>query len=95
MSLHRVATFAGTPLWVSGLFHDLILPPMSDFADLAAEREELDRTLALRAAHNHAPDLPITGRCHNCDSIVATGHRFCDADCRNDFDARKKAERLR
>lgn len=66
-----------------------------DFADIAAEREALDRDIALRAAHSHAPDLPATGYCHNCDASLPHGVRFCDCDCRNDYDARKRAERLR
>lgn len=68
---------------------------MSDFADLAAEREELDRDLALKAAHNHAPSLPYTGCCHNCGDITGGGRRFCDIDCRNDYDARLRAARLK
>ena len=68
---------------------------MSDFADIAAEREELDRTLALRAAHNHAPDLPAIGQCHNCQASVPEGARFCDCACRDDYDKRQKVERLR
>lgn len=68
---------------------------MSDFADIASDREELDRTLAINAALHHAPDLPITGFCHNCDTFVPWGDRFCNAECRDDFDKRKKAERLK
>lgn len=68
---------------------------MSDFADIASDREELDRTLALRAAHNHAPDLSAIGQCHNCQASVPEGVRFCDCDCRNDYDTRKRAGRFK
>lgn len=68
---------------------------MSDFADLASEREELDRDLALKAAHKHAPALPATGHCHNCEAMLPEGLRFCDCDCRNDYDARQRAARLK
>ena len=68
---------------------------MSDFADLASEREELDRALALRAAFRHEQPLPAIGQCHNCQASLPQGVRFCDCDCRNDYDARQRAERLR
>ena len=68
---------------------------MSDFADLAAAREELDRAIALRAANRHAPSLEYTGHCHNCGDITGGGRRFCDCDCRNDYDARQRAARLK
>lgn len=68
---------------------------MSDFADLASEREELDRDLALKAAHNHAPALSATGYCHNCEAPLPEGLRFCDCDCRNDYDSRQRAARLK
>jgi len=52
------------------------------------------RDLALRRAANHAPDLPATGECHWCGSLVAEGHRFCDRDCRDMFDRAQKMERI-
>ena len=58
---------------------------MSDFADLASDREELDRQLALRAVALHADNLHCVGVCHNCEASVPPGHRFCDADCRDDW----------
>lgn len=68
---------------------------MSDFADLASDREELDRQLALRAAALHADNLVAGGQCHNCDASIPPGHRFCDADCRDDWQRRLLAEKQR
>ena len=57
-----------------------------DFSDYATRHEELMRELALRRASNHAPDLPAVGACHWCSASVPDGARFCDRDCRDDFD---------
>lgn len=54
---------------------------MADFADVAAEREQLDTARAINAA-----------RCYNCDAPVGAGLVFCDADCRDDWQARKRLE---
>ncbi len=64
-----------------------------DLSDSATQQEELMRELALRRAANHAPDLPATGECHWCDASVPDGHRFCDCDCRDDFERAHRAER--
>ena len=49
---------------------------MSDNLDIAAEREELERTFAQSI---RKPAGPVaTGRCLHCDD-----RRWCDADCRD------------
>lgn len=58
---------------------------MADFADLGADREEMDRALALKV---RAPDGPAaTGECLCCGETLADGLRWCDADCRDDWQA--------
>jgi hypothetical protein len=63
---------------------------MTDISDRATEREELDRELALRAARvaRDVPPVPC-GTCHNCAEPVDVGMPFCDADCRDDWQARR------
>ena len=66
---------------------------MSDIIDQANERIELDLAMALKRAAGHPPSLPYTGVCHNCGDITGGGRRFCDTDCRDDYDARAAFER--
>lgn len=66
---------------------------MADFADVAAEREQLDTARAINAARCRSPSEPVAGgRCYNCDAPVGAGLVFCDADCRDDWQARKRLE---
>ncbi len=30
--------------------------------------------------------IPATGYCLNCDTALPDGRRWCDAECRNDFE---------
>ena len=67
-----------------------------DIADIASDRELLDTANAIKAARQAAPAGPKPcGSCHNCLEPVAEGRVFCDADCREDYEFRKKQERLR
>ena len=53
---------------------------MSDNLDIAAEREELERTFAQAI---RKPEGPVaTGRCLFCDEIT-DDLRWCDAMCRD------------
>ena len=65
---------------------------MPDMFDFASEAEQRERERALSAASRSAPVLPAVGSCYNCDSILPDGVRFCDSDCRNDYQRRKQAE---
>lgn len=59
---------------------------MADIIDMAHEREELLREAALE---NRKPGAGApNGRCFNCDEPLTDGHRFCDADCRDDWEKR-------
>lgn len=67
---------------------------MADDIDRAQEREQLDRAAAIAAASSASslPLLPACGECYNCESSVPPGLRFCDADCRKDWELRKNSE---
>lgn len=65
---------------------------MADFADISAAREELDRSLALKV---RAPEVPIaTGQCLSCEKPLPDGVRWCDADCRDDWQLDQRAGRV-
>ena len=67
---------------------------MADFADVAAEREQQDTARAIAAARRPVDPAPIAcGECHNCSATVPPGATFCDADCRDDWQARRKVGR--
>lgn len=55
--------------------------------DLATQREEADRALALMVRRPVGP--APTGYCLNCDEPVGEGVRWCDADCRLDWSRRE------
>lgn len=58
---------------------------MADFADLGSAREELDRKLALEY---RAPAGPTaTGVCLCCGEELVDGLRWCDAECRDAWQA--------
>lgn len=64
---------------------------MPDFADLGAAREEMDRALALQA---RAPAGPAaTGACLHCAEPLCNGLRWCDAECRDGWQAEQKVGR--
>ena len=58
-----------------------------DEADLAEHQEQMhrDRAMAMRK-----PVLvrPADGTCFNCREFVKPGVRFCDRDCRDDWELR-------
>lgn len=64
---------------------------MADFADLGAEREARDRALALQV---RAPEGPAaTGACLCCGEPLPEGLRWCDAECRDTWQAEQKVGR--
>jgi hypothetical protein len=58
-----------------------------DDADLTQERMEKEMALRLRVRR---PELQPTGSCHNCDEAVLADAKFCDVDCRHDYERREK-----
>ncbi|EEN5588745.1 DUF2116 family Zn-ribbon domain-containing protein [Salmonella enterica subsp. enterica serovar Mountpleasant] len=65
---------------------------MADEADIAGdiERTRLDALILNRERHL----LPATGHCYNCGEPIPVG-LFCDADCRDDYDKRKKLDAMK
>lgn len=55
-----------------------------DIIDQAAAFEERDRELALRM-RDRGPAAVATGRCLNCSDPIPAPRRWCDADCRDDW----------
>lgn len=53
-----------------------------DEAD-AADAQIEQQLAAARSARQ--PSLPYTGHCHYCGEIADGGRRFCDQDCRDDW----------
>lgn len=48
---------------------------------------------AIARARSLAAALPFVGCCYNCDALVPDGHRFCDTDCRDDWQRRHEVRR--
>jgi hypothetical protein len=63
---------------------------MPDFADLAAEREQIDTARAIEAARRPSTTLQPRGACHNCDAPLDKPALFCDAYCRDDWQLRTR-----
>lgn len=64
---------------------------MADFIDDAQKLSDLFLKAALskRAAEGPTP----VGTCHNCgESLTRAGARWCDKDCREDWERAQRAE---
>lgn len=60
---------------------------MADELELASEREEIARNSAARVRRPEGPTA--TGRCLYCDELVAEHQRWCDAECRDQWEAHR------
>lgn len=59
---------------------------MSDIIDTANDYAEV---LTEAARQYRKPEGPkATGFCLNCEEVVAEGKRWCDAQCRDDYERR-------
>jgi len=56
--------------------------------DMASDREEQDRALALKFRKQQ---LPITGFCHWCGEVCKG--KFCSPECREDFEQKERFNR--
>lgn len=63
-----------------------------DILDQTQQTEALFIDLALRQRTASAHSLPYIGQCYNCEAALPDGVRFCDCDCRNDYERRQRAE---
>lgn len=59
----------------------------ADPSDLASQQEQmfLDAAMTFRKPAAPAP----CGHCLNCDEPLPEGERWCDADCRTDWEKRE------
>lgn len=58
---------------------------MSDPIDAGSDLEQFHRELALKNMKANAVKIEATGACLNCFEPLASGLRFCNCDCRNDW----------
>lgn len=61
---------------------------MSDDADKADFQQEMFREAAMKMRRQEGP-LP-TGKCLFCDEPLPMPHRWCDVDCREDWEKRAR-----
>jgi hypothetical protein len=61
---------------------------MSDPADSAEVATELFLRAAIAARQDEGPKF--CGMCYNCGEALDDPHRFCDNDCRDDWQRRTK-----
>ncbi len=59
-----------------------------DVADITQERLDAQAAISLAAVRAAGPVLPDIGQCHNCGQPTPPAHRWCDADCRDDWQLR-------
>lgn len=64
---------------------------MTDERLIEASEEQVARELEARikAACVAGPEVKATGRCLFCHETVAAGTRWCDSDCRDDWQAER------
>ena len=65
---------------------------MSDQIDDAQEMDAWYRSRSLDA--RVAIPMPYTGQCYNCEELIEHDN-FCDTNCRDDYQIRKKQESQR
>ncbi len=56
-------------------------------ADIIDDSHEIEQTFLRSALSTKRPVGPApNGCCHYCNGPLTNGQRFCDADCRDDYD---------
>lgn len=61
----------------------------ADIIDQASHLEEMERQHQLnRVRESAANTIKATGNCLNCDEPLDDNRRWCDADCRDDWQRR-------
>lgn len=69
---------------------------LADPVDRASLEEQRNLELTIKAALSAKPKaLPYTGLCYNCSESMAPGNRFCDTDCRDDYEKRESSRSRR
>lgn len=67
---------------------------MADDADLTDARIEREMTMRLAELRRQKEALPYSGQCYWCGESLPPPKRWCDADCRGDWErdhARRRA----
>lgn len=59
---------------------------MADEIDRAAEQEQVLRDSAIYTARQVRNIIFSTGKCLHCDAKVDDTHRWCNSDCRDDWE---------
>lgn len=68
---------------------------MADEVDVANDQIEAALEAALaEAQHQTGKGLPFTGACYNCREDVVFPRRFCDDECRDDYQHRLKMRKI-
>jgi len=62
---------------------------MSDEADLAQAHMEAEDRLRKKYTKKPMLEAEVTGECLNCYEPVGLGMRWCDSDCRIDWEKRR------
>lgn len=60
---------------------------MADDADIVDALSEMAHQSNLYASRRDEPQAVATGECLYCGEPVGPGRRWCDADCRDDWQA--------
>jgi hypothetical protein len=63
---------------------------MSDDADISQERQEREDAIRRMYAPANGLEVMATGRCLNCDADVEGEMRWCDKDCQDDWNKRRR-----
>lgn len=63
-----------------------------DVLDVASDNSEAWTASAVDNVLGSARHLKPKGICHNCADPIETGMRFCDEDCRDDYEWRQQRE---
>lgn len=58
-----------------------------DIIDRAQKRIDIQLEEALQ---HREPELTAKGQCYNCNEPLPHNKKFCDADCRDDWEKRHK-----
>lgn len=58
---------------------------MSDDADVASVEIDRETSRAITNIRNEPPVAVPTGFCLECDEPVASGHRWCGVECRDQW----------
>jgi len=67
---------------------------MADIIDMANDRAEMDLQRAVAAARNsNGLEAAATGQCLHCGAHVRGDRRWCDTDCRDDWDRNNRNRR--